>query len=85
MTEEPTITSLGASEVERELYGRMYAALRAKCPRTALARIRDIAHARHDKYGDNQSDVMAVIIERIIATDTPGAKDAIAVWQTIQR
>ena len=53
------------------LYVRLYGAVRALCPRTARARIRDIAARRAHLYGEDADPVCRELIERIENHDTP--------------
>lgn len=53
------------------LYARLYGAVRALCPRTARARIRDIAARRALLFGEDPEAVCRKLIERIENHDTP--------------
>lgn len=58
-------TSKLSDPVLSTLYVRLYGALRALCPRTARARIRDISARRAELYGEDPKAVASALIESI--------------------
>lgn len=58
-------TSRHTDPVLSALYVRLYGALRAMCPRTARARIRDISARRAELYGEDPKAAACAIMEEI--------------------